>query len=311
MAEFIDKTGGSTPALLDATDTGSPLIHVDTRQAERLGGLVETLNRDLRGGQLEIPGFPDIAMRLNRALGDENAAAADIVKLINSEPGLVSRLLKIANSAAFTKTGNHIADLQTAVNRLGFKFILSAANSYSLRQMERRDELRPLRPWLAEIWLSSNSVAAISYVVAKRIRLLANEAMVAGLLHRLGDLYLLVHAQKRGINMQNDPTWDAFAAEWHSTIAAEILVQWGLPPFISEAVGTQDTLLSAEPADVTPFATLIAAAKLYYSVRDQQSGHKAEQAAAVLKPLELWGRPFLALVAESSDEIEAVRTAIS
>lgn len=301
----------STPALLGDTDTDSPIIDVDPRNAEKLGGLVDTLTRDLKAGKLEIPGFPDIAMRLNRALGDEDASVAEIVRLINSEPGLVSRLLQIANSSAFTKTGNHVADLQSAVNRLGFKFILSAANAYSLRQMERREELKPIRPWLAEIWLSSNAVAAICFVVAKHIGLLSSEAMVAGLLHRLGDLYLLVQAQKRGVNIQNDADWDALVAEWHSTLAAEILVQWGLPPFIAEAVGSQDSLLSPDATEMTPFATLISAAKLYNSVRDQQSGDKADQAAAALEPVELWGRSFLTLVAESSDEIEAVRTAIS
>ena len=114
----------TTPALVDETDDGLPLIEVDAGAAEaKLGGLVSTLNRDLRSGELEIPGFPDVAIRLNRALGDENIAIADVVALINSEPGLVSRLLKIANSSAFTTTGKNIADLQSAVNRLGFKFI--------------------------------------------------------------------------------------------------------------------------------------------------------------------------------------------
>ncbi|MFQ5635645.1 MAG: HDOD domain-containing protein [Gammaproteobacteria bacterium] len=305
------ETDRFTPVLLDESDDGLPIIEIDPGAADRLGGLVDTLNEDLRCGKLEIPGFPDIAMRLNRALGDENAPVSEIVKLINSEPGLVSRLLKIANSPAFTKAGNNIADLQTAVNRLGFKFILSAANSYSLRQIERQEALKPIRPWLAEIWLSSNSVAAICFVVAKRIGLLANEAMVAGLLHQLGNLYLLVQAQNRGVNIQDDAHWDAFVRQWHPTIASEILTQWGLPAFITDAVETQDTLLQSEPCEMTPFATLLAAAKLYNSVRDQQTGKSAHKAAAALEPLELWGRSFLTIVAESSDEIESVRTAIS
>ena len=301
-----------TPMLQDDSGSDLPIIEIDRNAADaNLGGLVDTLNKDLRAGTLDIPGFPDIAMRLNRALGDEDASVAEIVKLINSEPGLVSRLLKIANSSAFTKAGKNIADLQAAVNRLGFKFILSAANSYSLKQMERQEALKPIRPWLAEIWLNSNAVAAISFVVAKRIGLMANEAMVAGLLHRLGDLYLLVQAQKRGVNMQNDPTWEAVVDQWHATIAAEILVQWGLPPFVAEAVDAQDALMKSEHCELTPFATLLAAAKLYNSVRNQQSGDKASQAAEILAPIELWGRSFLNVVAESTEEIESVRTAIS
>lgn len=301
-----------TPALHNDSGTDLPVIEVDREAADaKLGGLVDTLNKDLRTGALEIPGFPDVAMRLNQALGDEDASVRDIVKLINSEPGLVSRLLKIANSSAFTKAGKNIADLQSAVNRLGFKFILSAANSYSLKQMERQEALKPIRPWLAEIWLNSNAVAAISFVVARRIGLMANEAMVAGLLRRLGNLYLLVQAQKRGVNMQDDAAWDAVVTEWHATIAADILVQWGLPAFVAEAVDAQDALMTADHCELTPFATLLASAKLYNSVRNQQSGEEAQRAAEILAPVELWGRSFLSVVAESADEIEEVRTAIS
>ncbi|MGI9344131.1 MAG: hypothetical protein ACR2QV_14960, partial [Gammaproteobacteria bacterium] len=131
------------------------------------------------------------------------------------------------------------------------------------------------------------------------------------LLHRLGELYLLVQALKRGVNIQHDDDWDALVQRWHPTICTEILVQWGLPAFIGDAVSTQDSLATADSVEMTPFATLLAASKLYNGVRDQQTGEKAEQAAALLAPLELWGKSFLATVADCNDEIDAVRSAIS
>ena len=102
-----------------------------TREAEsRLAsGFVESLAKDLRSRQLEIPGFPDIAMRLNQALRDEDASIKEIVSLINSEPALVSRLIRLANSAAFNASNQVIADLKAAVTRLGFRIVWSAATS--------------------------------------------------------------------------------------------------------------------------------------------------------------------------------------
>ena len=98
-------------------------------------GLVENLTKDLKNQKLDIPGFPDIAMRLNRALQDENVAVAEVVSLTNSEPALVSRLIGLSNSAAFNASNQSIADLKTAVGRLGFKIVWGAAASYSIRQL--------------------------------------------------------------------------------------------------------------------------------------------------------------------------------
>jgi len=280
-------------------------------KSRNIRGLLTTLDKDLTAGKLEIPGFPDIALRLHEALRQEETPAHEIVALINSEPGLVSRLLRISNTAAFNTSGKVIADLQAAVARLGFKVVLSAAHSYSLQQMEKQDSLRPIRPWLAEIWLSSNAVAAICYVVAKRVGHLSNEAMVAGLLHRLGELYLLVQAVKRDVDIQNDPEWDAIVTKWHATIGGRILHQWKLPDYIADAVSMQDSLGLPDIDELNPFSALLAAAKLYNGVRDQQAGEKAAEAAALLEPIEVWGCSFLRLVADCHDEIKAIRTAIA
>jgi len=278
---------------------------------ETASGLVENLTKDLKNQKLDIPGFPDIAMRLNRALQDENVAVAEVVSLINSEPALVSRLIGLSNSAAFNPSNQSIADLKTAVARLGFKIVWGAAASYSIRQLEQQEWLRPVRPWLAEIWLNSNAVAAICFVVAKKIRILpADEALVAGLLHRIGHLYLLTYSQRHGIDIQTDPAWDKVVEKWHANIAREILRRWGLPSHVADTVGYQDAMASNDADDLTPFAKLLSGAKLYNAVRDQQGSQLATEATAVLEATELWGHSFLHLVADCHDEIAAMRSSM-
>ena len=275
-------------------------------------GLVESLSEELAGGDLEIPGFPDIAMKLNQAMNKEEASIKEIADLINSEPVLISRLLQMANSVAFNASGNDVADLQTAVSRLGFKVVLSAASSYAIRQMQNREELLPLRPWLAEVWLSSNNVAAICLAIAKKsMQHLANEAMTAGMLHRLGHLYLLVRAQEQGMDIATDPSWEDLLCNWHATVATEILLQWGIPAHIASAVNRQDALSKGDTTDLPPFEALLSAAKLYDTVRNQQTSKVASEATIVLENIELWGQPFIQLVAESHDEIQALRNVIA
>ena len=69
---------------------------------------VQDLASDLSNDEFDLPGFPDVVMRLHKTLADENSAAADIVKLISSEPSLAARLIQLANSAAFNAEGHEI-----------------------------------------------------------------------------------------------------------------------------------------------------------------------------------------------------------
>ena len=310
-----DREEATTPALpgshKPARSTGSLRSDAQAPAPGSTSGLIRTLTDQLEQGVVEIPGFPDVAMRLNRALRAEGTSVKEIVALINSEPGLVSRLLQLANTVAFNPGGRAVGDLKAAVSRLGFRTIWSAASGYSIRQLQQHEWLAPIRPWLAEIWLSSNHVAAICIVVGRQFRQLADEAMVAGLLHRVGELYLLTHAQKRGMDIPNNPNWDRIVGTWQATVGEQIIGRWGLPGHVAAAVGRQDAVGNGDLSELTPFAALLSAAKLYNRVRDQQAGEEAAEARVLLGELTLWGQPFLKLVADGHEQIEAIRKEIS
>ena len=62
--------------------------------------LVQQLAKDLSKGDLELPSFPDIALRVRKALDDENATTDQIVQILGAEPVLAAKILAISNSAA-------------------------------------------------------------------------------------------------------------------------------------------------------------------------------------------------------------------
>lgn len=273
--------------------------------------LAQDLSESLQG-KIELPGFPDIAVRLNQALRDENAAIKDVVRLINSEPALVSRLMSLANSASLNVSGVEISDLKTAVARLGFNMVWSSVSSFAIIEMQKQEWLRPMRPWLADIWLSSNGTAAICYVLAKRIRVVsADEALTIGLFHRVGDLWLLTWAQKRGLDLHDNPEWDKAARKWQATIGGRIVRKWGLPAHVVECVEQQDSISDTSADQLLPYVQLLSAAKLYNRVRDRQDTDEARAAAEALADTNLWGYSFLELVAELHDEIDTMRRAIA
>ena len=46
--------------------------------------LVQQLAKDLSKGDLELPSFPDIALRVRKALDDENATTDQIVQILGA-----------------------------------------------------------------------------------------------------------------------------------------------------------------------------------------------------------------------------------
>ncbi len=258
----------------------------------------------------DLPGFPDVILRLHRALGDANSSVRDVVRLISSEPALSARLIQLANSAAFKPADRGVSDLKAAVTLLGFSLVRGTATTFAMRQMEQQAWLEPLRPQLTRIWKDSVGVAAIAYVGARRTAgMRPDEALAAGLLHLLGCLYVLTRAHREGINLIGDGTdWTATLADWHPTIARAILENWGMPPYLVEAVENQNRLGDGNAGDLPLLSRLLAAATRYHLVLENAAG--ADEARQQLEGVRFGTESFLTMMAAAQDDIESVRRVI-
>jgi HD-like signal output (HDOD) protein len=271
---------------------------------------VQTLAADLSSHKLQLPGFPDVVIRLQQALGDESTSAHDIVALINTDPALAARMIQLANSAAFNPSGHEISDPRAAITQLGFNVVRSTATAFAMRQMEKEDWLQPLKPQLAEIWRRSNGVAAVCHAIAKRVdRINPDEALATGLFHQLGKLYLMTRAHQEGMEVVGNPAWEEVVQGWHPTIARAILESWGVPEHVAEAAENQNVPLTDE-AGPSALAELVAAAKVFDRVRDGSDNDSA-QALKTLEHAHIQGVKFMRLAAECRDEIEALRNTIA
>jgi len=267
---------------------------------------VQELAADLSGDNLELPGFPDTVLELHRALGDINQSVKDIVMIINSEPALAARLIRLANSAAFNTTQAEVCDPRTAITQLGFNVVRSTATEFAMRQLEQQEWLQPVRPQLATIKAESNGVAAICAGISKNLDgMRADEALAAGLFHQIGNLYLLMQGHKNNLVTDN-PDWEDVAGEWHPTIARAIIESWGMPETVAVAVEHQNVLIETEDDSTALLTKLLGAAKLYHqlNVGGVEDPQKIEKILATTVLIE---RPFIDLVTIYRDDIDLVR----
>jgi HD-like signal output (HDOD) protein len=201
-----------------------------------LGNLATELSK----GTVNLPCFPDVVMRIRKALAEPEVGLTEIVKIVGTEPRLAARLLQVANSAAFNPSGKHLTDLRAAITRLGHRPVQSAAMSFAVKQLRLAPALRTISKPLNVLWEQSISVAAICQVVARRTRVSPEEAFLTGLLHGIGRLYILVRSVGKSDELYQDPSFLDMIASWHPAIGKAVLQNWGFDDHMCEALGDQD-----------------------------------------------------------------------
>jgi HD-like signal output (HDOD) protein len=197
------------------------------------------LAAELSGGTVDLPCFPDIVIRIRTALDDPDIKMEQTVTIVGSEPRLAAKLLQTANSAAFNTSGKPVTELRTAITRLGQKMVQSAAMAYAVQQMKNEESLRSVATRLSELWNDSIAVASIAQVVARRTKITPDEAFLAGLLHGIGRLYILVRAvgQSRQFGLESE--FLDLIAGWQASIGKSVLENWGFAQEMADAVGDQ------------------------------------------------------------------------
>ena len=215
---------------------------------------VETLGNELSAGDLKLPAFPDIAMRIKRALESEDVSADKVAKVVGSDPVLSARLLKVANSNFANRSGAEIKDLRTAVARLGYDLAYSTAVSIAVEQIMHSKSLNLCKEQMARLWKHSVLVSAISYVIAKKhSNVNPDEAMLAGLLHDIGKFYIYSRAESFPELFTDPEAMNELQQNWHTGIGHAILEGWGFSEDLATTANEHDNLQRPRvgQADVT------------------------------------------------------------
>lgn len=200
-------------------------------------GFVQALALEMSAGKIEIPSFPDVAIRVRKVLADENCSAAQIARVVSAEPAMAAKLLQMANSAALNPSGTKISELKSAIARIGLSNVRTASLVYAMEQIKKAPELAPLRKPLHDLWERSVKVAAMAFVVARSwTKVNPDQAMLAGLMHGMGRVYILTRAVKHPELFADGTSYHQIVRDWNASVAKAVLESWDISPDIIEAV---------------------------------------------------------------------------
>jgi HD-like signal output (HDOD) protein len=270
---------------------------------------VSELAKEVSSGKVELPSFPDVAVRVRKVLADEHVSNEQIARIVGSDAGLAARVLTLANSAALNRTGRAVGDLKTAINRIGHNNVRTAAVSFAIAQLRRASELRAIAPQLERVWQEATMVAALAYSIGSRCQLNADESMLAGLLHNVGKLYILARANKHGGLFSDPAALSQVMRDWHANVGKAIVENWGFPEHIAEAIGEHEnidrTVGHADVADILTVAVMGA------GFMGQDVDFELNmQGVKAFRRLDLDNTKCAHIMQSCSDEIAALRTAL-
>jgi HD-like signal output (HDOD) protein len=233
------------------------------------------------------------------------------VLVVSSEPMLAAKLMNMANSAALNPSEHRIADLRTAVARVGFNIVRSAALSFAVEQLRKSAEFQHLTPQLDVLWKNSVQIATLSHVLARRFSSLNGDtALLTGLMHNVGRIYILTRASKFPALIADPLTFNSITRDWHGNVARAVLENWRMPEEIVEAVGGYEDMDRELRGPVTLTDVLSLATQLERNrlavTRDADDDH-------LIKSLQrLHVQPFdvHTVLDESAKEIAALKSAL-
>jgi len=197
------------------------------------------LAAEVSKGSVNLPCFPNVVLRIRKALADPDTTPEQTVKIVGAEPRLAARLLQVANSVTFNTSGKPLTDLRGAITRLGQQLVQCATMAFAVQQMKNEASLRAIARPLSAVWNESISVASICQVVARRTKVNPDEAFLTGLLHSIGRLYIMVRAVGSAKAFSREPAFKELVTGWHAAIGKAVLENWGFTERMSEAVGDQ------------------------------------------------------------------------
>lgn len=161
---------------------------------DRLEAL-RNIARDAASGELSFPTHAQLALKIKTALDDPGCSVDQAARLIQADPLLSARVVGMANSVAYNRSGREVSDVKTAVNRLGFSTLRTLAMALVTRQMAGGEGSPAQQSAARQLWERTAHVAALARTLAQKVTGQNPEiALFAGLVQDIGGFYLISRA---------------------------------------------------------------------------------------------------------------------
>jgi len=149
----------------------------------------EELAMRLRSGDLALPAYPQIAMKL-RELLDTDVGISEISRLLSQDAAVSAKLLQVANSAQYANV-RKVDNIENAVSRIGLAGACNMAEMLAKRSLYS-SRSPAYMPFLDELWVHSMACAHACMILGRLVERAPTPKLFSlGLLHDVGKLAMM------------------------------------------------------------------------------------------------------------------------
>ena len=202
---------------------------------EKAEHFYEELEKAVETDQLVLPTLPEVALKIREAVESDNSSAQQIAETLTQDASLSARLIQVANSPLY-RSRNPIDDLQMAVTRLGIRMVKDLVISLAMKQIFQATS-DVLDEHFRSTWNTAVEVAAISRMMASAVPgLNPEQALLAGLIHNIGALPILVMAEDDDDLFNDSDALGEMIILLQGRVGELILKHWNFPEPMIEVV---------------------------------------------------------------------------
>jgi putative nucleotidyltransferase with HDIG domain len=222
--------------------------------------MAQDITRDLVLSRMDaLPAFPKTVQEIVATVDDPDSNMSVLSHVVGRDPAIAGRVLAAANKAAAnSRRSSGVDDIFTAASLVGMQQVRDIAVLSSLT-----DFVGAMGHSLdvAELWRHSVSVGVCAQEMALYVEaeISLNHALIAGLLHDIGQFWLLQYdhvayarcwsdVARGGLDIRHAEERE-FGVD-HAQIGAWLATVWGLPTDIRAAIAGHhqpDTVLQPGP----------------------------------------------------------------
>ena len=273
--------------------------------------IYQRIAADVTRGELAFPTSARVAMRVVQAMDDPNCHVESAAKLVQAEPLLSARVVAMANSVAFNRSGREITDVRTAVMRLGFRNVRSVATALVTRQLSGTPSSKAHQDLAAQLWEHTAHVASLSHVMARHFTHVDPEtALFAGIVHEVGGFYML--SRSRDFPELLDGDYSAWIEFGEAQVGRALLQVLGVPQSVTDAVQVYwDGYLAVPPVKLGD--TLLLAEELapVASPLHKLGGRDSGEGMTARIDMTLGKDTLSSILDESAEEVTSLTSALN
>jgi len=191
----------------------------------------------------DLPTLPGLLIKLIEICNLEDTSFRDVAEIIEKDPSLCSKVLKLVNSA-YTGLYRKVESIESGIVVVGMDAIKNIAVSTGVYQAFKRIDGNGTFN-LKAFWWHSLMCAVTARLIANRVRYGSPEdAFLSGLVHDLGKLAIWANCPQEYSSVLEtaggDPELLLSEEEGlggtHAVVGSWLLQQWKLPTFMADAV---------------------------------------------------------------------------